>query len=124
MDQVSMAKSELRLQHWTKLIAECQSSNMSIKAWCELNNIKEKTYYYWLRKIREQALNNSPVPVSNASPAVKEKPVSFKKLEVQAPVSGMQTAVIIRLPSATVEVAQGTDQKTVEAVLRALKAVC
>ena len=48
MDQVSIAKSELRFQQWTKLVAECQSSQMTVKAWCELNNINIKTYYYWL----------------------------------------------------------------------------
>ena len=55
MDQVSIAKSELRFQQWTKLVAECQSSQMTVKAWCELNNINIKTYYYWLRKIRTAA---------------------------------------------------------------------
>ena len=124
MDQVSIAKSELRFQQWTKLVAECQSSQMTVKAWCELNNINIKTYYYWLRKIRKQALDNSPVPVSNTLPAAKNESISFKKLEIKAPVTGMQAAVIVHLPQATVEVAQGTDQQTVEAVLRALKSIC
>ena len=61
MDQVSIAKSELRFQQWTKLVAECQSSQMTVKAWCELNNINIKTYYYWLHKIRAKALGNAPV---------------------------------------------------------------
>lgn len=97
---------------------------MTIKAWCALNNINEKTYYYWLHKIRQQALDNSPVPASSTAPAVKDQPVSFRKLEVQSPVSGMQAAVIVRLPQATIEVARGTDQQTVEAVLLALKCIC
>ena len=53
-----------------------------------------------------------------------KQPVVFKQLEVQSPVSGMQAAVIIHLPQATVEVNAGTDQQTVEAVLLALKSVC
>ena len=70
-------------------------------------------------------MENAPVPASTLpAKAETEKPITFKQLEVQSPVSGMQAAVIIRLPSATVEVAQGTDQQTVEAVLLALKAVC
>jgi transposase-like protein len=124
MDQVSIAKSELRFQQWTELIADRQSSGMTVKAWCALHDINIKTYYYWLRKIRKQALDNSPVPVSNTLPAANKEPISFKKLEVKSPVSGMQAAVIVHLPQATLEVAQGTDQQTVEAVLLALKAVC
>ena len=123
MDQVSIAKSELRFQQWTKLVAECQSSQMTVKAWCELNNINIKTYYYWLHKIRAKALGNAPVPAVSQEPAAIEPPVKFRKLEVQTPVSGMQAAVVIRLPQASVEVSAGTDQQTVEAVLRALRCI-
>ena len=82
MDQVSIAKSELRFQQWTKLVAECQSSQMTVKAWCELNNINIKTYYYWLHKIRAKALGNAPVPAVSQEPASIEPPVKFRKLEV------------------------------------------
>ena len=123
MDQVTQAKTELRLQGWSELIAECQSSCMTVKAWCELHDVNIKTYYYWLRKIRKLALENSPVPASSL-PSKAESQISFRKLEVKSPVSGMQAAVIVHLPQATVEVAQGTDQQTVEAVLRALRCIC
>lgn len=96
---------------------------MTVKAWCELHDINIKTYYYWLRKIRKAALEKSPVPAASL-PVRKDDPVTFRKLEVQSPVSGMQAAIIVHLPQATLEVAQGTDQNTVEAVLLALKSVC
>ena len=124
MDKVTATKTEIRLQHWAKLIAECQSSQMTVKAWCEQQGIVPKTYYYWLRKVRERALENAPVPVNSTAPATTEPPVKLRKLEVKPPVSGMQAAVIVHLPQATVEVAQGTDQQTVEAVLLALKCIC
>ena len=124
MDQVTQAKTELRLQSWSELIAECQSSCMTVKDWCAMHDINIKTYYYWLRKIRKQVLDNSPIPVNSTLPKAAETQISFKKLEVESPVSGMQAAVIVHLPQATLEVAQGTDQQTVEAVLLALKSIC
>ena len=48
----------------------------------------------------------------------------WSKLFAQYQESGMQAAVVVHLPMATVEVAQGTDRQTVEAVLLALKSVC
>ena len=124
MDQVTQAKTELRLQSWSELIAECQSSCMTVKDWCAMHDINIKTYYYWLHKIRAKALGNAPVPAVSQEPASIEPPVKFRKLEVQTPVSGMQAAVVIRLPQASVEVSAGTDQQTVEAVLRALRCIC
>lgn len=123
MDQITATKKELRFQNWAKLVAECQNSQMSVRAWCEQQGISAKTYYYWLRKVRERAMENAPVPTSMQLPQSEEK-ISFKQLTVQAPVSGMQAAVIVHLPQATVEIAQGTDQQTVEAVLLALRSVC
>ena len=124
MDQVTLTKNQLKFQHWSNLIAQYQESGMTLTAWCEQNNICKKSYYYWLRKIRLDAIENSPVPVNKIPENKPEDNISFKKLEVQSPVSGMQAAVVVHLPMATVEVAQGTDRQTVEAVLLALKSVC
>lgn len=121
MDQVTLTKNQLKFQHWSNLIAQYQESGMTLAAWCEQNNVCKKSYYYWLRKIRLAALENSPVPANDLPAGVPEEKLSFKKLEVASPVACMSTAVVIRLPQATIEVAQGTDLQTVEAVLLALK---
>jgi hypothetical protein len=118
MDQVTRAKTQFRLGQWKKLILDCQASGTSVCSWCKLNNISVASYYYYLKRIRLQAIENLPVPVS------KEKRVAFKKLEVQTPATDTQSAIIIRLPSATIEVRNGTSQQTIEAVLFALKSTC
>lgn len=120
MDQVTLAKNRMRAENWRALIQACQQSGQTVVNWCAQNNINSKTYYYWLRKLRAQELDGKELPV----PVPEEKPVVFKQLEVQTPVAGTQAAVIIRLPSATVEVAEGTSQATVEAVLLALRCLC
>ena len=124
MDQVTLVKNQYHLEQWTKLIQECQSSGMKVDDWCTANDVSHHAYYYWLHKIRAKALGNAPVPAVSQEPASIEPPVKFRKLEVQTLVSGMQAAIVIRLPQASVEVSAGTDQQTVEAVLRALRCIC
>ncbi|MDR1815592.1 MAG: hypothetical protein LBR00_02785 [Clostridiales Family XIII bacterium] len=52
-------KREYRIAEWTCLIRECVGSGMTTKAWCEAHGIKKRKYYYWLRKVREAAIETS-----------------------------------------------------------------
>ena len=36
---------ELCRREWAERIAECESSNMSIREWCEANGVNVNTYY-------------------------------------------------------------------------------
>lgn len=119
MDQVTKVRKYLKREQWKTLIKECQSSGMTVTAWCNLNGICEQTYYRNLKKLREELCENLPVPVDTP-----EKPVAFKKLEVMSPLPATKAAVIIRLPNATLEVNDGASQQTVQAVLLALQSVC
>lgn len=124
MDKIANVKSQLRLQQWAKIIADCQASDMTVVAWCKANNINIKSYYYWLRKVRNHTLEQMPQLTENLPVPTEDDPVTFKRLDVQTPVPEAAAAVIIRLPNATVEVNEGTSQQTVQAVLMALQAVC
>lgn len=120
MDEITQVKIRFRMEQWMTLIKECQDSGMSVKSWCQQNDIKESAYYYWLKRIRREAC-------AQQLPAVQpenRKPVEFAKLQVDTGTAGTSAAVIIHLPSATVEVKEGTSQKTLEVVLLALKALC
>ena len=88
MDQVTKVKVKIRREQWKKIISECQSSGLPVKTWCGQNGFSEQSYYYYLKKIREDELSKLPVPVptDNTNPAV------FKKLEVHTPVPDSQAA--------------------------------
>ncbi len=120
MDEITQVKNRFRMEQWTQLIQDCQSSGLPIKTWCDLNGVKQQSYYYWLKKIRKAACEQQLPALQTES----SKPVEFAKLQVNSPNSTHQSAIMIHLPFATVEVADGTSQTTVEAVLMALKNIC
>ena len=121
MDQVTLAKNQMRADNWRGLIQECQQSGQTVVQWCQTNNINIKTYYYWLRKLRTQALVEKGLPVPGDA---SKQPVAFKQLEVKSPVANTLAAVIVHLPHATLEITEGTSQQTIQAVLLALQRVC
>ena len=102
MDNIQSVKAQIRLQEWAERIAECQASTMTVEAWCTAHDINVKTYYYWLRKVRQHTIESMPAITNNLPATPKETPVTFKPLEVQSPVVGMQATVIVHLPQATV----------------------
>ena len=53
---ISEAKRITRMNEWKQLIHERQQSGQSVRTWCLQNGIRENSYYYWLRIIREEAL--------------------------------------------------------------------
>ena len=119
MDEVTIIKKRFRKEQWKQWITECQSSGMNVDDWCSQHNVSRNSYYYWLRRIREEICENLPASVS-----APENPAAFKRLEIQPPVLNNQAAVIIRLPQATLEITEGTSQQTIQAVLLALQNLC
>ena len=42
MDQVTKVKRHLKQEQWKALINDCQSSKMTVAAWCKVNGIVSK----------------------------------------------------------------------------------
>lgn len=55
MDKIT---HEMRLIQWTPIIRECRSSSMTVKSWCIENNVDEKQFYYWQRRVREEVFDS------------------------------------------------------------------
>ena len=56
MGEVLAVRNEYRAQNWVQVIQECRASGLTNRAFCRQRGIPEKKFYYWLRKLRTQAL--------------------------------------------------------------------
>lgn len=52
MDKIAEVKNELQLRSWTDMELARQRSGMTVKEWCEHEQISKSAYYYRLRKVR------------------------------------------------------------------------
>ena len=119
MDIVSETKAEYRLRQWTKIIQDCQASDLTVIAWCSQHNVGIKSYYYWLRKIRLKACQS----IECKTPAIKQEIVPLQVNPKQC-LSSVHPAVTIHLGPASIDIAEGTSQETIETVLRSLQSIC
>ena len=56
--EIAIVKKNIRLQEWSRQIEEQKSSGLSVQEWCQQYGINSKTYYYHLRKVREEFLRS------------------------------------------------------------------
>ena len=54
--EIKDIKTEYRMQEMHKMIQSRADSGLTVSEWCQQNNFSEGSYYYWLRKIRNNAV--------------------------------------------------------------------
>lgn len=108
MDQIIHT---IRNSKWKDIILQCQNrpAEMSLKQWMTENQISEKSYYYWQRKLRKAAyeqMNNSPT----ALPAVQENSeVSFAEIRIPEPIKSVSDIISDTIkPTAVIKTATMT----------------
>ena len=94
-----------RMEQWRQIIQDCQESGLSNKAYCEQHGISEKTYYYWLRKLRTAVMER-------AAPQI---------MEVKAEGGKQAEELYIRYRGAEMTLPAETDIEAIAAILRSLQ---
>ena len=59
---VQELKLAVGMQEWSARIAECRSSGMSVRAWCNEQGISVQTYYRWEKRFVEKATRQLSLP--------------------------------------------------------------
>lgn len=81
MDEISVVKTEVKYAEWIAMVEECRSSGLSIRAWCEENNVNLKTYHYRLRRLRTMFLDQHK---KNTVPEIRKLSVVTPSVPVTA----------------------------------------
>ena len=109
------AKRITRMNEWKQLIHERQQSGQSVRAWCLQNGIRENSYYYWLRIIREEALRETE---NKRGVLVRVEP---KKLAVETVLlQSSSGGIVILMHGVEAEFSSGTDIGILAAFVKAL----
>ena len=65
---ITAVKHEVQIREWAAQVEAQQASGLSVKEFCSANGINPKTYYYRLRKVREECIASVPAIVPVAMP--------------------------------------------------------
>ena len=106
MADVLAVRDEYRAQNWAMVIQECGNSGLSNREFCSQRGISEKTYYYWLRKLRSQM-------AETVAP----------QLVPLEPVAELDDLLQIQYRGAELKLPAGVDMDAVAAILRSLQSL-
>ena len=85
-----MERQALR-NKWKGRIADYQSSDMTIKEWCQKHNLNYSQFHYWLRKFR---VVESPI----------KSTTQWLPIDISEQVEETESSILIRVGGVAVEV--------------------
>ena len=60
---ITSVKQDVRLREWAEQLEAQQASGLTVLQWCAENGIKTKSFYYRLRRVREQYIQSAQAVV-------------------------------------------------------------
>lgn len=126
---------EVRLANWKQLILQCQNrpAGMTQKEWMNQHNIPESQFYYWLRRVRREALAEmADTDSKESSLAVTEvsrlaSPVAFAEIDltkVQEYGQQNSASAVIRIGKLSIELSNTADERLISGILKAASHAC
>jgi len=120
---------EIRLANWKAVVEQCNSRppGVSVKQWLSENNINEKTYYYWLRRVRREVYSQmqQELPVLQET---KAPVVAFAEIPVPDTCKtediSFKADVVIRSGSLVISVANSVSESLLSKVLEGVSHAC
>ena len=98
---------QAKLAQWAQVVSQCRDSGVSVRQWCQENGVNVSSYYKWQRKVYAAAQD--------------QQERSFVEVTPVQPAAVSCVAVTLRIAGAELDIHNGADAATVEAVLRAVK---
>lgn len=110
-----------RLNKWMEIIRNCRSSGQTVATWCAEHNVNPKSYYYWLKRVREAACEALPTLHSDQSTIV---PIDLSMPRASNQHSAPATKapdIVIHMGSVTLEIRNHASPTLIEHTLRAMQ---
>jgi len=127
--KVQSVAQQTKLRAWAAQIDDCMQSGLPVKEWCESNGVAKKTYYYRLKRVREELLEAAEaggavqltmmagLGADSGSKPLEPEPPAFVRLPMP---QGNVPAVTVWVGGYAVDIQNGADDALIEQTLRAV----
>jgi len=123
--EIKEVKHMMKLQRWAAMVQLCQGSGQPVRKWCEENGVYIKTYYYRLKRVRQEALE---IPVTDmvVLPSQTQGRLAFAEVTLpdnsqlrEGPKDAGATAVTIMAGPMSISIHNGAEPGVIASVIKA-----
>ena len=100
-NSLQIVNTNREMQEWSDKIRAFRSSSLSVRAWCQENNVPISSLYYWQRKIFSRLSDNEskfteiPVPLKSNFEAIPRLTINVIAIELLSGISATKIVEII-----------------------------
>lgn len=122
MEEITIrgTRAQQNLMEWSRRVADCRSSGMSVARWCSEHNVNLKTYYNWQKKVFAAMLAQRQAEMSDTSPRFAELLPPADEKQSTAPEKKTDLVASVRIGDASLEVYSGASSEIVSALCKVL----
>jgi hypothetical protein len=95
---------------------------MTVKAWCLENNVDEKQFFYWQKRVREELCTSVQAPEKEQSTVFAPLPIQAHQKETSQS-DLFKPNLVISIGDYRLELANQTSPELIEAVLKVINHV-
>lgn len=113
---------QVKLQHWARLIYECQNSGLKKKEWLANRGISKDTYYYWYKKVQTACVEAMDIPETLPATEFVALPIPTESVHtVSNEVIDSKPAVVtMHVGKASVDIPETTSAEFIKKIIGAL----
>jgi transposase-like protein len=122
MEEITIrgTKAQRNLMEWSRRVADCRSSGMSVTRWCTEHNVKRKTYYNWQKKVFAAMLAQQQAELSETAPRFAELPPPGDEKQLITAEKQRDLVASVRIGGASLDVYSGASAEIVSALCKVL----
>lgn len=99
-----LATTQINLKNWALIIKDQRNSGLKVKDYCNQHNLSKDAFYYWFKKVKEAALNESGfVEISQPAPIQQSLPGTVSSGECRLQCKDIQITLPLSVSRETLE---------------------
>ena len=122
--KVQKIKRQILLREWSEQIKAREQSGLSVSRWCAENDVNQKTYYYRLRRVREELIEALEAESRHQLPSIAGNVEDHALEQAATPVfatlpmpQGQGASVTVWVGGCAVDIHNNVDSAVLERVL-------